>query len=112
MHFFVILAQEPSPRAHTPVLASRVPLDYSEADLLIVMGTSLVVNPFAGLIGGYDWVGMTCCKGHTPGRPACAAAACLACLSCTRVASWDGWPPASHSNPTPTPPSPHPISYA
>ena len=29
----------------------RVPLDFSEADLLIVMGTSLVVNPFAGLIG-------------------------------------------------------------
>lgn len=29
----------------------RVPLDFSEGDLLIVMGTSLVVNPFAGLIG-------------------------------------------------------------
>lgn len=29
----------------------RVPLDFSEADLLLVMGTSLVVNPFAGLIG-------------------------------------------------------------
>ncbi|PRW20829.1 NAD-dependent deacetylase sirtuin-2 [Chlorella sorokiniana] len=32
----------------------RVPLDFSQADLLIVMGTSLVVNPFAGLI---DYVG-------------------------------------------------------
>lgn len=27
-----------------------VPLDFSAADLLIVMGTSLVVNPFASLI--------------------------------------------------------------
>ena len=30
----------------------RVPLDFSAADLLIVMGTSLMVHPFAGLIGG------------------------------------------------------------
>lgn len=28
----------------------RVPLDFSAADLLIVLGTSLVVHPFAGLI--------------------------------------------------------------
>lgn len=34
----------------------RVPLDFSEADLLIVMGTSLVVNPFAGLIGMRGYV--------------------------------------------------------
>lgn len=33
-----------------PRFWERAPLDYSEADLLIVMGTSLAVHPFAGLI--------------------------------------------------------------
>ena len=30
----------------------QVPVDFPKADLLIVMGTSLVVQPFASLIGG------------------------------------------------------------
>ena len=34
-----------------PRFWQRVPEDFGEADLLIVMGTSLVVNPFASLIG-------------------------------------------------------------
>lgn len=47
----------------------RVPLDFSEADLLIVMGTSLVVNPFAGLIGTEREVGLRC--GPVGCRTAC-----------------------------------------
>ena len=34
-----------------------VPKDFPQADLLIVMGTSLVVHPFAGLIDKVGWGG-------------------------------------------------------
>jgi hypothetical protein len=50
-----------------PRFFELAPLDFSAADLLIVMGTSLAVQPFAGLIGGWPLGG----RWVAPGWPSC-----------------------------------------
>jgi NAD-dependent SIR2 family protein deacetylase len=59
--------------------------DFGGADLLIVMGTSLVVNPFASLIGG-----LTC--GFDPGG-VCVISSCHQYFPWDRADCWCLSPP-------------------
>jgi hypothetical protein len=59
------------PCTAVPVVPQSYQTDFPSGDLLLVMGTSLVVNPFASLIGkGWDepgWVGDTREQGSSQG---------------------------------------------
>ena len=92
---------------------SLADVDFDSCDLLIVMGSSLVVQPFASLIGALLFPASCSSSKHALRRPAAAAAAAAsrlcsrglhtctgwvrqACVSVTSLRADSIWGPADH----------------